>query len=238
MGIQKEYAQVVGRSDVSGTDSRILHEVLARGENRYLARSICWLLTIEGLETYILMPRDPRDFDLLTAALRPSPRPTDVDVVIGRRGPIAPPSMCNGLQVPMLEIEQLYSFDVDGLVGSIPRPEKVEELEFRPTAEELFFRIIQLADNAGSTDEHRALNYLAVRYPAVYATAANAHARNFGLSSVEVRPSALATGRNIVEVIFTFTNRGTDVAERHFARVDVTEQFPFLVTKISPFVER
>jgi hypothetical protein len=28
---------------------------------------------------------------------------------------------------------------------------------------------MQLTDNAGATDEHRALNYLAMRYPAIYA---------------------------------------------------------------------
>ena len=35
-------------------------------------------------------------------------------------------------------------------------------------AEELFYRIIQMADNTGGTDEHRALNYLAVRYQEIY----------------------------------------------------------------------
>lgn len=29
-------------------------------------------------------------------------------------------------------------------------------------------RIVQIADNAGATDEHRALNYLVVRYPRIY----------------------------------------------------------------------
>ena len=33
-----------------------------------------------------------------------------------------------------------------------------------------------MTDNAGATDEHRALNYLAVRYPAIYAKAAEAFA--------------------------------------------------------------
>jgi hypothetical protein len=41
-----------------------------------------------------------------------------------------------------------------------------------------------------------------------------------------------------VQVIFTFTNRATDVDERYFVRVDVTEEFPFLVTKISPYYDR
>jgi hypothetical protein len=47
-------------------------------------------------------PRDSADFDLLVEAVRATPRPTDLDVVIGLRGPMAPPEMCNGLMVPIV----------------------------------------------------------------------------------------------------------------------------------------
>ena len=49
---------------------------------------------IGGLETYILGPRDPSDFDQLIDAVRPAPGPLDMDLVIGVRGPIAPPELC------------------------------------------------------------------------------------------------------------------------------------------------
>jgi len=166
------------------------------------------------------------------------PRPTDADVVVGVRGPIAPPELCNGLMVPIVAFDQIYSFDVDSLIKSIPRPGTTTAEEFATRAEELFYRIMQLADNAGATDEHRALNYLAVRYPAIYATAAEAFGRNCSLTAVEVRPSPLSGTRRIVEVIFSFTNRQTDVTEKFFTRVDVTEEFPFLITKISPYYDR
>jgi hypothetical protein len=41
-----------------------------------------------------------------------------------------------------------------------------------------------------------------------------------------------------VEVVFSFTNRKTDFTERFFLRVDVTEMYPFLVTKLSPYYSR
>jgi hypothetical protein len=97
---------------------------------------------------------------------------------------------------------------------------------------------MQLTDNAGATDDHRALNYLAMRYPAIYTTVADAYRRNASLTGVEVHPSALSGTRNVVDVIFTFTNRNTDVDEKFFVRVDVTEEFPFLVTKMSPYYDR
>jgi hypothetical protein len=239
LSVEKELAQVTGQVDTAGlSDRQALQRVLSERQNRYLVRQLCWVMTIEGLETYILTPSDPGGVDLLVEALRPNPTPMDLDVVIGTRGPIAPPEMCNGLMVPIVAFDQIYSFDRDALIKSIPRPEKVTAKEFQPAAAELFDRIMQMTDNAGATDEHRALNYLAVRYPAIYANAAEAFARDSSLTAVDVRISPLSGTRNIVDIIFSYTNRNTDVAEKFFVRVDVTEEFPFLVTKMSPYYDR
>jgi hypothetical protein len=237
--VEKELAQATGRAETAGlTDRQALQAVLSKPENRYLVRQLCWVMTIEGLETYILVPRDPADISLLVEALRPTPIPWDLDVVIGTRGSIAPPEMCNGLMVPIVTFDQIYSFDRDALIKAIPKPEKTPAGEFAPAAEELFDRIMQMTDNAGATDGHRALNYLAVRYPAIYANAAAAFARNTSLTGVAVHFSPLSGTRNVVEVIFSYANRNTDVTEKFFVRVDVTEQFPFLVTKLSPYYDR
>jgi hypothetical protein len=237
LSVEKEFAQATGRAEtVNLTDRQALQRVLQ--QNRYLVRQFCWVMTVGGLETYIVTPRDPSDANLLVETLRPNPRPGDVDLVVGMRGPLAPPEMCNGLVVPIVGFDQLYSFDRDSLIASIPRPDAIPAERFAETAGEVFDRIMQITDNAGATDEHRALNYLTVRYPATYAAVADAHARNLSLTAVDVRPSTLTGVRNIVDVIFSFTNRTTDVVEKQFLRVDVTEEFPFLVTKLSPYYDR
>jgi hypothetical protein len=237
--VEKEFAQATARAETAGlTDRGALQKVLSQRQNRYLARQLCWVMTIEGLETYILAPRDPMDLDLLVAALRPTPSPMDLDCVIGTRGPVAPPEVCNGLMVPIVVFDQIYSFDRASLMNAIPRPEKTSAKDFAPVTEELFDRIMQIADNAGAMDEHRALNYLAVRYPAIYGHAAEAFGRNATLAAVDVVPSPLSGTRKVVDVIFSYTNRNTDVTEKFFTRVDVTEEFPFLVTKLSPYYDR
>jgi len=239
LSAEKEFAQASGRADTAAkTDQQAFHAVLSQRENRYLLRHLCWVLTIQGLETYLLRPADPADVDLLLEAIRPLPSPTDIDVVIGLRGPIAPPELCNGLMVPIVAFDQIYSFDRASLVKAIPRPEKTAAAAFSAAVEEVIDRIMQMGDNAGSTDEHRALNYLAMRYPAIYALAADQFARSASLTGVSVRPSALSSARNIQEVIFSYTNRNTDFTEKSFVRVDVTEEFPFLVTKLSPYYDR
>jgi hypothetical protein len=239
LAAEKEFAQASGRADTAGrTDQETFHAVLAERENRYLVRQLCWVLTIQGLDTYLLQPRDPTAVDLLVDAIRPAPSPDDIDVVIGWRGPIAPPELCNGLMVPIAAFDQIYSFNRDTLIKAIPKPEKVSDERFRPAAEEVFTRIMQIADNAGATSEHRALNYLAMRYPGIYATAANEFLRDFSLTEVDVRPSPLSGTHNIVDVIFAYTNRNTDFTEKFCVRVDVTEEFPFLVTKMTPYYDR
>jgi hypothetical protein len=239
LAAEKEFAQATGRTDTVGkTDQQTFHTVLSKREHRYLVRQLCWVLTIQGLETYLLAPRDPADIDLLVEAIRPAPTPNDIDVVIGMRGPIAPPEMCNGLMVPIVVFDQIYSFDRDALVKTIPKPADTTTKQFAPAAEELFNRIMQLTDNAGATDEHRALNYLAMRYPAIYGKTAEEFGRDCSLTGVEVRPSPLSSTRNIVDVIFSYTNRNTDYTEKYFVRCDMTEEFPFLVTKLSPYYDR
>lgn len=239
LAAEKEFAQATGRTDdKGGTDQKTFHSVLSKPENRYLVRQLCWVLSIQGLETYLLLPRDPSDIGLLVEAIRPAYSPNDVDVVIGMRGPVAPPTMCNGLMVPIVVFDQIYSFDRDALIKSIPKPKEVTAAQFGPAAGEVFNRIMQLTDNAGATDEHRALNYLAMRYPAIYAKAAEEFGRDFSLTAVDVLRSPLGSARNLVDVIFSYTNRNTDFTEKFFVRCDLTEEFPFLVTKMSPYYDR
>ncbi len=51
--------------------------------------------------------------------------------MIGMRGPIAPPELCNGLMVPIVVFDQIYSFDRDALIKAIPRPEKMSDKAVR-----------------------------------------------------------------------------------------------------------
>jgi len=140
--------------------------------------------------------------------------------------------------VPIVFFDQVYAFDRDALINAIPRPGKMTDKQFEAAAGEVFDRILQMTDDAGATDERRALNYLAMRYPGIYAKAAEEFARDFSLTGLEVRHSPLSSTRNIADVIFSYTNRNTDFTEKFCVRVDVTEEFPFLVTKMSPYYDR
>jgi hypothetical protein len=242
LGVEKEYYQAIGRLNTAGqTDYEAMRTSLSKKENRYLARQMCWILSIEGIEAYILKPRDPADIDLLIDSIRAPPRGGDVDVVVGTRGPIAPPEMCNGLLLPIVVFEQIYSFDVDTLMKALPKStgEKTKGgKKYTTNSEGEFRKIMQMADNFGATDEHLTLNYLAVRYPGYYEKTAQMYEQESSLTNIEVHPSRLAGTRKILDCIFTYKNRKTGVDEKYFCRIDTTEMFPFLVTPMSYFYDR
>ena len=241
--LEMEFAQATGRlpevDTKSLTNSEIMSRTLTDPNNRYIARHICYIFNIENLETYILTPSDPMDIDRLAHALRPAPKGyNDIDIIIGRRGSIASPEMCNGLVLPIVIVDQLYSFDRDALMNEIPKRKGENQAQFRKTRDALFDHILQIADNAGAIDEHRALNYLAVRYAEIYHRTQLMQDENYSMSSVDVRTSHLSGARKIVDVIFSYENRSNRAGQKWFVRVDVDGLYPFLVSPMQEYFER
>jgi hypothetical protein len=239
LAIEKEYAQVMRTAPTANLNEPQLQYNMLR-QHRYLANQMCWVLSIEGIETYILVPKDPLMLDQFIEAMIPTPvdQRLDVDVIIGDRGPTAPPFMCNGLTVPIVLVDQIYSFDRPTLMAAMTTPAGQEEAAFRETARGLFDRIQQMADNTGELDEHRALNYLAVRYPRIYDHTAERNASDYSLTAIDVIPSRLSGIRKLVDVVLSYRSRTTDVTEKYYIRVDVTEKFPFLERGLAPFYDR
>jgi len=241
MSIEKEIWQASGRKseDIKGlAKPEVFSKILTDPNNKYIARQLCWILEIENLPTYILIARDLDDIERFANTLRPVPAPDNIDMIIGIRGPIVGPEMCNGLLLPIVIVDHIYSFDRDELIKAIPKAKESSDTQFIKSADALFQHIMQIADNVGSTDEHRAVNYLAVRYDQIYIRTQLMQDRNFSLNGIEVRLSRLAGIRKIVDVILTYEERTSAATEKWFTRVDVTEEFPFLVTPLQQFFER
>ncbi|MGD9672107.1 MAG: hypothetical protein AB7U98_01355 [Candidatus Nitrosocosmicus sp.] len=241
--IDKEIDQAAGRlkpSEIKGmTREEVRLKTITDPNNRYLARQLCYIFKIEGIESFILIPVDPLDIDRLVRSLVALPgRFGDIDVIVGKMGPLASPHVCNGHMLPMVAVDQIYSFDREALVKSIPKKKVENENQFENTAETLFNHIIQIADNAGITDEHRAINYLSVRFDEIYHKTQEMQDEDFWFNGIETRISRLSISRKIVDVILNYENRKNRVIRRWFVRVDVTEEFPFLASEMQEFYER
>ena len=80
LAIEKEFAQASGRTDAGyRTDQQLFHDVLTRREHRYLARQLCWVFTMQGLETYLLEPAIRPTWICCSRRSAPSPAPGDMD---------------------------------------------------------------------------------------------------------------------------------------------------------------
>src|SRR5579864_6679047 len=80
LSIEKETRQVIARgaSGKEMTDREIMARLLRDPANKYLVRRLCWVLSVQGVETYILMPRDG-DYQPLIDAFRAEPNPGDLE---------------------------------------------------------------------------------------------------------------------------------------------------------------
>ena len=102
VSVEKELRQATARTGnavVNLTDPQATATVLQDPQNMYIVRELCWVLQIQGIDTYILVPTDPSGYQLLLACkLRPQPWDASgvLTLLIGTRGPIATPAMCNG----------------------------------------------------------------------------------------------------------------------------------------------
>src|SRR5262249_47685577 len=106
--VEKEVAQAIGRAETAGVTGRgAVYNLLSDPNYLYLVRHLCFVMRIQGLETYILRPLHDDGFHHLVEALRPTSHSPNIHVVIGVKGGIAPPERCSGLMVPLVGIDNM-----------------------------------------------------------------------------------------------------------------------------------
>ncbi len=204
----------------------------------YIAEHCCWLLEIDGVDTYLLQPRSTRELRDLVDAIPPEdeiePRMT---VAIGLLGPAASTELC-GHELPVVLVNQVYHFELKDLVaeiqgGSPPMPEISQEAIIG------VLRALELKPNRGDTDAERALNYVGLRYREVYQKAdelcTGAGAKMY-LSAVRTEPGEVQGTRRIIDVVFEFKRRQSEDVIFYYCSVDVTGLFPFLQSALRLYV--
>jgi hypothetical protein len=244
LGVEKEFAQLSGGAaapprGMLETDELI--EVLRDPDNAYLARQLCWVFSAGEVEAFTLVTQDDAQARRLGDAL-PSAEQAEqtVQVVIGTMGSPRAEDPCASTGLPAVRIDHHLAFQVDEFIDALAAEDREgEEGEgqepdenFRAAARDLFARLTRRSNNRGIAEEHRALNYVALRYPPLYRVRADAYRENKALMNVEAR-HAHSSNRRLVAVRLVFRDRRTDVLERYQCLVDVTDRFPFLAAPLS-----
>jgi hypothetical protein len=198
-----------------------------RKRARYIARQLIWYLSIEGTKRFVLKVRDPSDLDeLIDCLARPKYPPPERRG--GRRAAKSP------------AIEPPFADDRDvaiGVLGSDDIAVLVDQIfTISPSqrAPEGIPYFSQLSDDYGLTDRDRAYNFLTARYQPP-----PSQGEGLEFHGMYVVPSRLSPGvGRIVRGIYTFRNKTTGVERKFFVRVDVTHEFPFIVTPWQPYLDR
>jgi len=235
LSVEKEIAQALGPNQAD--DHERLQRLLADPANRYLVRSLCWVFSVSGQDAFVVVPADPTDWALLPQLLRRDNSVRWVDVVIGHFVSSAPGGPCAALGLPVVHFDRLHSFSPGALLEPLRELRRAGN-DSEDRFEEAFEQVFALADdNLGMADADRALNYLVLRYPDLYQLVADKLSAGQSLDAVRVRPAAISGARRILDVIFSFVHGTSGLVSQHFARVDITEEFPFLVAGLAAYVE-
>ena len=187
LGVEKEFAQLANRLGRGGlVEMELLRQVLEVPENRYLARHLCWVFTSQHVEAFTMLPRDETDLTQLVEMISPNNSEEIVHVVVGRSSPGPADSPCIAAGLPTVTPDQLLAFTVDEFTQAVPDVGATADQEtageqelpatsrnevgeqFQAVVREVFVRLTRRADNHGITDDHRAFNYVALRYPPIY----------------------------------------------------------------------
>ncbi|MBL9101213.1 MAG: hypothetical protein JNL82_09655 [Myxococcales bacterium] len=238
--VEKEYQQLLPTPLPPGltTDEQRLQYVLQK--NPYLAREMGWAFAVQEVDIYRLRPQTALELDAFVAAIVPKdPTQTTYDRVVGE----LEPSLDGDL--PGAVVNTTAQFSLKSLTADVIAALSSQGVSPLPTQAqilEIFEDMLQLADNTGDSDELRALNYVSINYPEVYVaqygSAVPGSPATVYFAGVEVRRSALGGARTIVDVILRYENQTTGLVNRYYTSVDVSGQYPFLVTRLQPYFER
>lgn len=232
-GVAQEFAQLTGVDSRAMVRTEDLKDALSRPESRYLARQICWMFSGPGGDVCTVHPRDGDDLDELIDLLASDDEDV-VEALVG--GPVAPQFLasCTTPGLPAVTPDQVLRFTFDEFVRAMPAPDVKadEEDAYRKVVRDLFAQLTQRGGNVGVSDEHRALNMLALRYPQLYHLAFRVLGEGKALVGVDARGD-IAGDRRVVAVRLVFRDARSHLVERYHCSVDVTDLFPFLTSSLS-----
>jgi hypothetical protein len=245
LDIQKEFeaqAQALGLSDQD------FYGVFTaqNGANYYLAQLACWVLSVNNVDTYIAVPRTELELDDFINTLDPKYASgltgELMSLIVGQRGPMAPPGSCGALELPLVVCSQVYYFTDAELLAQLT------DSSTEATAVRDVLKSLEFKPNEGASAASRAVNYIAVRYPEVYrktgtlkkggapAVVAGASPEAQFLAGVSTEPADVQSGRELINVIFKYQNSRTGEESFYYCCVDVSGLFPFLNTPLRTYV--
>lgn len=236
LGIEREYQQRERAVQDLPQHPRNARVLAVLEKNPHLAARVTWVFVVGAGPVFALNPSSGSLKEAFFKALAQSHQLDHACVAIGRVGSgFTSPTTVGGLLLSPVGVDQLYVFSAGEWAEDLARAahpalqsRKVDAAHFQTVAQGVFREVTSMPENIGVSDGHRALNYLLVQHPGMLL--ASAERPGHVLDRIETRVLQSVGGRRHVAVILSFLDRGTGVPERLSCTVDVTEEWPFVVS--------
>jgi len=218
-----------------------LYKALKIPGHAYIAREMHWTLNnADDNEIYRLLPNSNQCLQALIAAISPSGssvsskarQPTRQVIIVGRE-------VSSVTGSADIVVSHMFAIDTEALTRSIVQ-------EQSPGVEELFGEILSLSANDGNTDAERALNYAVYNNPLIYR---NSYSKAYESRSKGPNPSGYQlenvrvvggarSARVVAKVVFDYRGINSGAKQSWYCSVDVTGEYPFLVTPWARFLSQ
>ena len=233
--VEKEFYQTAPKDASNPPTQRLLFDTLSKSENLYIAREMCWKFIMNGgITSYLIKPKSEIELYSLISVLEPGSS-IKLTALVGEKGSIAPPEMCNGLELPVITCHKILSYSVKNILDNI-----VSSKISYQQAQYIFSRMIPLVDNTGDNDGFRAINYLALNYYDIYSNIYTADELSDNpnelayFRGVQTLPSLVQGDSKLIDVVFAYS-KGSEQF-KYVCKVNISGMYPFLVNPIVPYI--
>lgn len=225
-----------------------LYKHLSNPKNRYIARQMKWSLINGYRDKMYLLEANSQHLNALIEALKPSDdghqnkRDTKNET-------LTPISIVGSYQqngaetlpsVHILKIDMISPSDIVQKIHSLHAGFNDKKIK------KVITDMLSLAQNNGDSDQDRALNYTLQYNLEVYMGAyeliynhATSHSdrETAQLNNVTVL-TEICGERKVAKVIFDFQNVENSIGQHWYCAIDVTDDYPFLLTKFKRYLPR
>lgn len=229
--VENLYKEVVFQKFGPDAQSKGLFEVLSMPEHRFLAKKMCWVLAIDGIDYYLLDAKTPALLSAFIKALQLKSN-QQLEYIVAQLGPYAADHMCAGRLMKIAYVHQIQSFTQDDYCQVLSRQTDVELSKIKP----LFNNMLKLCRTPGDLPAQRALNYLSLKCTSLYKifTTPTLAQNKAGIEfeQIEAITRNDAQQRHVVTLIFSYLNPESKRVEKQYINIDVTEIYPFTCSEL------
>ena len=212
--------------------------------NLYLAREMCWVLQSRRDQPLYLLDiaNDARLAELVRLLKVDGAGKKASIIAVGQARPLASNWACNGINAPVAALLSLTPVNPEGFCQTLQS--QINGLDASKCAL-IVSQLLTLTDNAGRTDEQRALNYALLNYLKIYQLAYSllygggmdccgrplAGEGGYRLDGVRTEP-AQGSGR-LVKLLFSFTGNQPGMRQLWYCVVNVSGNYPFIAEELT-----